>query len=318
MDYNFFNQDWNPQDFKITFEPIGQQEFLKMVTCISSFPVETQNGRRFYFVVKNYDMIIGFIRINSPVICLSNRNKWFDTVLTPSQINNHIMNGSVIVPVQPLGYNYLGGKLLTLVCICNEMSEIIRQKTPDYCFFETTSLYGSIKHVSQYDGMKPYLKGFGLTQSDVLMYPHNDIFKELRSQIEPVYGLPEFKGRVTETGKSSPKQREFNRLIAIVGENLKELDLDKYKSFQKLKKEHMKSKTQKGYYYSSLGYENVKEHITMGVPLIENDRKRFDFDNLMEWWVRKATNRYNTLKDNNTFRTQLEDYRNGDIVDMIR
>ena len=143
MESNFFNQDMQPCDFKITFELIGQKEFLRMVTCFSSFPVETQIGRRFYFVVKNHDMIIGFIRINSPVISLSNRNKWFDTVLSPRQINDHMLNGSVIVPVQPFGYNYLGGKLLTLVCISNEMTEVLRGKTPDYCFFETTSLYGS-------------------------------------------------------------------------------------------------------------------------------------------------------------------------------
>lgn len=240
-----------------------------MVTCFSSFPVETQIGRRFYFVVKNHNQIIGFIRINSPVICLSNRNKLFETVLTPNQINQHMLNGSVIVPVQPFGYNYLGGKLLTMVCISNEMTEILRQKTPDYCFFETTSLYGSLKHVSQYDGLEPFVKYNGLTQSDMLIYPTMDIYKELRKLIEPVYGLPEYKGRVTDTGKSSPKQREFNRLIAIIGENLKVLDPEKYKAFQELKKEHMKAKTQKGNYYSCLRYENVKDHVKNGYNLIE-------------------------------------------------
>ena len=318
MDYKFFNQDWNPSDFKITFEPIGQQEFLKMVTCIASFPIETQMGRRFYFVVKSHGFILGFIRINSPVISLSNRNNWFNTKLSPAQINHHMMNGSVIVPVQPFGYNYLGGKLLTLVCLSNEMTEMIREKTPDYCFFETTSLYGSIKQSSQYDGMKPYLKGFGLTQSDLLIYPHSDIYRELRNHIEPIYGLQEFNGRVTDSSKSSPKQREFNRLISIVGENLQVHDIGKYVAFQGLKKEHMRTKTQKGYYYSCLGYSNVKEHITTGVPLVENERTRFDFENLFAWWLRKANNRYENLKTENKFRTELEDYRIGNIRDMIR
>ena len=150
------------------------------------------------------------------------------------------------------------------------------------------------------------------------MYPLANIYCELRKHIEPIYGIPEFNGRVTNIGKSSPKQREFNRLISIIGENLKSLDNEKFKEFQKLKKEHMRVKTQKGYYYSTLGYENVKEHIITGVPLIEKDRNRYDFNNLFDWWVRKATNYYNTLKDNNKFRTILEDYRNGDIIDLIR
>jgi hypothetical protein len=317
MDYNFFNQDLHPREFKITFEPIGQQEFLKMVTCIASFPVETQMGRRFYFIVKNHDYIIGFIRINSPVICLSNRNNLFGTKLTPANINQHMLNGSVIVPVQPAGFNFLGGKLLTLICICNEMSELLRQKTTDYCYFETSSLYGSLKPSSQYDGMKPFVRGFGLTQSELLMYPHTDIFNELRRLIEPAYGIPEFNGRVTKS-KSSPKQIEFKRLIAIIGENLKVQDKEKYEAFQKLVKEHMRTKTQKGYYYSNLGYANVKEHIITGAPLIEDNRSRFDFENLFAWWLKKATNRYENLKAENIFRYELEDYRLGTVIDMIR
>ena len=144
------------------------------------------------------------------------------------------------------------------------------------------------------------------------------IYKELRNQIEPVYGLPEFNGRVTDTGKSSPKQREFNRLIGIVGENLKTLDTEKYKAFQQLKKEHMRSKTQKGYYYSCLGYENVKDYITTGTTLIEKDRTRYEFNNLFTWWVRKATNRYNKLKATEKFRTDLEHYGMGTVKEMIR
>lgn len=314
----YFNQEMLPKDFQITFEQMGQKEFLRMVTSFSSFPIETQIGRRFYFVVKNHGLIIGFIRINSPVISLSNRNNWFDSVLTSRQINNHMMNGSVIVPVQPSGYNYLGGKLLTLVCISNEMTDILRQKTPGYCFFETTSLFGSIKHVSQYDGMEPFVKYNGLTQSKMLMYPTMKVYKELRSLIEPVYGLPEFNGKVTATGKSSPKQREFNKLISILSENLKSFDPEKYKIFQNLKKEHMKAKTQKGYYYSCLGYENVKDHIINGSSLVEKDRSRYDFENLFQWWVRKATNRYETLKRKGTFRTDLEDYGLGTEGEMIR
>ena len=199
MESNFFNQDMLPCDFKVTFEPIGQEDFLKMVTRFSSFPVEKQIGRRFYFIVKNHEQIIGFIRINSPVICLSKRNELFETVLTPNQINQHMMNGSVIVPVQPFGFNYLGGKLLTLVCICNEMTEIIRKKTTDYCFFETTSLYGSLKQSSQYDGLEPFIRKYKLTQSNnILMYPSQEIFNVLKKHIEPVYGLPEYNGRVTD------------------------------------------------------------------------------------------------------------------------
>ena len=150
------------------------------------------------------------------------------------------------------------------------------------------------------------------------MYPSNEIFNELKKYIEPVYGLPEYNGRVTDTTKSSPKQREFNKLLSILGQNLKALDVEKYKAFRNLKKEHMTSMTQKGYYYSCLGYKNVKDHVVNGTTLIENDRSRFDFENLFSWWLRKATNRYEKLKSNGTFRTNLEDYGLGTEGEMIR
>jgi hypothetical protein len=36
------------------------------------------------------------------------------------------------------------------------------------CLFETTSLYGSTKGVSQYDGMKPFIRFQGVTDSDMI------------------------------------------------------------------------------------------------------------------------------------------------------
>jgi hypothetical protein len=166
--------------------------------------------------------------------------------------------------------------------------------------------------------MEPYIRDFGLTQSKVLMYPTQDIFHELRQYIEPVYGLPEFKGKVCDTSKSTPKQREFNKLISILGNNLKELDVDRYKVFQDLKKHHMTSMTQKRYYYSNLGNDNFKEHITGGVPLEQMDRTVYDFENLFQWWSNKAVKRYDSLKSKGTFRTELEHYGKGTEKEMIR
>jgi hypothetical protein len=314
MEYNFYNEDLNPQEFKITFEQIPQTEFLKMVNSFSSCSFETQMGRRFYFVVKNHDYIVGFIRISSPVISISNRNKLFGTRMNSTQINDHMMNGSIIVPVQPFGFNYLGGKLLTVVCVSNEMSDIIKEKVPDYCFLETTSLFGSLKKVCQYDGLEPYLHSFGLTKSDILLLPTSEIINELKDKLNPIYGKPEFNGRVVNTKSSSPRLREFNKLVSIIGKNLKRLDPRKYSDFIKLKEEHMKCHTQRGYYYSFLGYTNVIEHITKGVDLKEQDRHKYDFENLYNWWLKKSINRYNKIKENQTFKKELEIQSMGNVI----
>ena len=64
--------------------------------------------------------------------------------------------GFVIVPTQPFGFNYLGGKLLAALCCSHEVREKLNKKYDmNLVMFETTSLYGNSKSASQYDGMKP-------------------------------------------------------------------------------------------------------------------------------------------------------------------
>ena len=52
----------------------------------------------------------------------------------------------VIVATQPFGYNYLGGKLLAGICNSHAVRRMLNEKyDTEFCLFETTSLYGSIK-----------------------------------------------------------------------------------------------------------------------------------------------------------------------------
>ena len=89
--------------------------------------------------------------------------------------------GFIIVPTQPLtGYNYLGGKLLAMLCCTHEVREILNSKyDANICHFETTSLYGSTKSASQYDGLKPIMRYKGLTDSNFTPLLHDHIFKDL-------------------------------------------------------------------------------------------------------------------------------------------
>ena len=80
----------------------------------------------------------------------------------------------------------------------------------------------------------------------------------------------------------------------------------------------MTSMTQKRYYYSNLGYTNIQEHITGGIPLEQTDKTSYDFDNLFHWWLQKAIKRYDSLKAKGTFRTELEHYGMGTVKEMIR
>ena len=39
---------------------------------------------------------------------------------------NHTCIGSTIVPIQPLGYNLVGGKLLALLCLSDTVEEDLK------------------------------------------------------------------------------------------------------------------------------------------------------------------------------------------------
>jgi hypothetical protein len=88
----------------------------------------------------------------------------------------------------------------------------------------------------------------------------------------------------------------------------------------------MKAKTKKRYYYSDFGYGNVVEHVNSGgeIPLEENKQNfhKFKKDFMVEWWRKKAQNRYTKLKDEGRIRTEMEIYTldriNNKEVDMVR
>ena len=97
-----------------------------------------------------------------------------------SIFNRHAAMGFVIVPSQPFGYNYLGGKLLALLCCSHFAREAMNESfEKDIALFETTSLYGSVTDASQYDGLKPFMRYKGLTESKFLPLLHDDIFHKL-------------------------------------------------------------------------------------------------------------------------------------------
>ena len=49
-----------------------------------------------------------------------------------------------------------------------------------FCLFETTSLYGNIKGMSMYDGMRPFLKYRGDTLSKLFLNLDDDVYFEIR------------------------------------------------------------------------------------------------------------------------------------------
>ena len=71
-------------------------------------------GRTLKWIVveTNSGKIVGVVRFGSPTINSKPRNEYFGEILPLAHINKHFVMGFNIVPTQPFGFNYLGGKLL--------------------------------------------------------------------------------------------------------------------------------------------------------------------------------------------------------------
>lgn len=247
-----------------------------------------------WIVVENYsNKIIGVVRFGSPTINSKPRNDYFGEVLSLSQINNEFVMGFNIVPVQPFGYNYLGGKLLALLASSNELKRQFNKKyKTDLKYFETTSLYGTTKGVSMYDGLKPYVRHIGDTESNFLPLFHDDYFRELFWWFNNTANGGK---RLISADKSSKKLKIQTKMISIIRNSLKgHSKLIEFNSCI----EHAKSLTEKKrYYISKFGYEP---------------------EEVIEWWRKKASKRYEKLKCEGRLRKELELWNVGVDLEIIR
>ena len=304
-----FVVDWNP-------EP---QVFHDYLSVVSSQVIEMSNpGRKVIFIVreKNTGKIVGFGRMGSPMMNIKPRNTYFGEVLSAEEMpvfNKHALMGMIIIPVQPFGYNYLGGKLLALMCISHELREVVNQKYDmDMCHFETTSLYGSTKSMSQYDGLKPFIKGQGLTESNFAPLMNDEYFRDLEKWFVDKNGGE----AIVWPGASSRKMKAQAKMVGIIKKSLKDNT-----HFKQVMKNAESLQERKRYYISTMGFSNVKEVITGKETELKKAENydRFSMDNLVAYWKKKASNRYENLKQDGRFRTTMEVWNeNPDDIDIIR
>jgi hypothetical protein len=318
----FSDFSMHPKDMDIEVCEIPNDTWETLLAITSSHVNKAPVGRNIQLAVKekNTGKILGFIRLGSPVIYMKPRNEllgqvWIQNPDTSKRFNESTIMGFVIVPSQPFGFNYLGGKLLSAICTSHTVREICNKKYGmNLCLFETTSLYGSTKQVSQYDGMKPYIRFKGLTESDMVPMMHGPRYIELKDYVEGKVG--DLLGGDEST--TSRKLRTFTKIIALTKAALK--GTSEGEAFQ-LTIENAKGLTEKKrYYVSDYGFKNTVEYMGCKTDTLlpgENYDKH-ELQNIVAWWKNKAINRYETLKSEGRLRTELEVWTSGKHIEIIR
>jgi hypothetical protein len=316
----------HPNDMEFECREVSNEIFVNYLEIVTSHAVEVSvPGKSIKWVVyeKNTGQIAGFIRLGSPTINSKPRNMFLGKPLDTmnkevmKRFNDSTIMGFIIVPTQPFGFNYLGGKLLASICCSHLTKDALDKKYGGpFCMFETTSLYGTTKSSSQYDGMKPFLRHKGETVSDFAPLINDDNFHRLNDWFKEKNGEP-----LIDPSASSRKLKTQQKMISIIKASLKGVDDNAYNKFTKTYTDAKGLTEQKRAYMSDYGYENVKEYMNMETDVLrkKDNFDRYSFDGVVDWWRKKAVNRFETLKSDGRLRTELETWNmNASEIDIIR
>jgi len=103
---------------------------------------------------------------------------------------NITVNGQTIVPTQPFGSAFLGGKLLALLCLSDVVAETWKKTYGETVVgVTTTSLYGDSgkEGKTQYDGLSPYWKKVGQTNGSVPMKMTDEVYEKVKDWVRRCY-----------------------------------------------------------------------------------------------------------------------------------
>ena len=325
----FFNEDIHPQEMEFDIKFVGarfqqsmpQEHYGNLLRAVSSHNNESNiPGRELRWMIfeKNTQTCLGFIRFGSPTINSKPRNIWLGQSPNLSIFNRHAAMGFVIVPSQPFGYNYLGGKLLALLCCSHYARETLNEVfEKDIALFETTSLYGSTTDASQYDGLKPFMRYKGLTESKFLPLLHDEAFHRLHDR----FTVWNNNQPLTDKKASSKKMKRQTKMISITRNSLKEYGMgEKLEQFNSVITTALSLTQKKRTYFCEYGYSNVKE-VILGEQeeLVRGPNwDKFYLENIIAWWKKKSTKRYEKLKAEGRFRNKVELWTDDDNIQIIR
>ena len=225
-------------------------------TFISTMKNNSNIGRNLNFMVKDdvTGKYLGVICISSDFLDLTPRDKfigWEREKKTQGGMINHTAIGSSIVPLQPLGYNYMGGKLLALMCLSDTVQRLWKEKYGDVLAgVTTTSLYGNTKSggLSQYDGLE-YWSKMGFSSGSVAFEPRKSTLAMVWNWLKENHTEKYFEWWEAKNDKGLPFKRDHkNRSLHFAYPKLG------------IPKEITRTDHQRGIYFSPL-YDNTNEFL---------------------------------------------------------
>ena len=225
-------------------------------TFSSTMKNNSNIGRNLFYILTDEvtGKYLGVICISSDFLDLTPRDNaigWSRDVKTQQHMINHTAIGSTIVPLQPLGFNYMGGKLLALMCLSDTVqADWKRQYGDTLVGVTTTSLYGKTKAggLSQYDGLEHW-NPMGFSSGSVAFEPSRATKKLVFDWIKENHTRKYFEWWEAKNQQGLPLKRDHkNRSLNFA-----------YSKLQ-IPKELIRTEHQRGIYFSPL-YNNTNEFL---------------------------------------------------------
>ena len=299
---NFWNPE-NPDDFdKLDIEMVlsngeGAEKWNAIRTFTSTMKNNSNIGRNLFYIIKDKPTgkYLGVVCISSDFLDLTPRDNaigWPRDIKTQGNMINHTAIGSTIVPLQPLGYNYMGGKLLALLCLSDTVQQDWQNKYGDVLVgVTTTSLYGKTKAggLSQYDGLEHW-NAMGFTSGSVAFDPSKKTMKMVFEWIKENHTKKYFEWWEAKNTQGLPLKRDHkNRSLHFAYAKLK------------IPKNLIRCEHARGIYFSPLynnSFEFLRKEIGKDVLVKSFDTSIKALTDI--WKTKYAKGRISMLKKKNT------------------
>lgn len=307
-----YDTQWMPKDINNLEQTIKEIEELEPYVEILDDPKESTKwtyvrkmihtmgftanpGRNVKINVKDKKSgkLLGQISLASDVTSMAVRDNYIgwskDNKFKDGKLN-HTTIASTIVCTQPLGYNFLGGKLVAMMTTVPEVRNLWKEKYGQTLIaVGTTSLYGI--H-SQYNGI-PHFKTLGESAGKISLKPDDKFYEPWHQWIK------ENRAEWYETAITNERIRNGKSMGVASGpvSGIKQKILGQIFKECGIKQSEYHHGFKRGVYLAMM-YENGPEYLRKE---IEEDelvmKKKFaeGVDYINRWWKKKAIKRYTKL-----------------------
>ena len=316
-----YDTQWNPTDINNLEQTISEIQSIEPYVEIVEGGVESTKwtyirkmihtmsftanpGRNVKINVKDRKTgkLLGQISLASDVTSLGVRDKYIgwtkDDKFKKGKLN-HTTIASTIVCTQPLGYNFLGGKLIAMMATAPAIRDYWKKKYGQTLIaVGTTSLYGI--H-SQYNGI-PHYKTLGESAGKISIKPDDKFYDPWHQW------LKENRSDWYTTAITNERIRNGKSMGVASGpvSGIKQKILSRIFKECGIKQSSYHHGFKRGVYLAMM-YDNGCDFLRDDIP--ESDlvmKKKFvdGVDNISKWWKKKAIRRYTKLHSENRLKPE--------------